>query len=141
MKLNGIGALVAGGASGLGEATARELASRGARVAIADLNEERGDGARGGDRRAPLAKADVTARRRRPWRPPWRRRGAAASRCPAPGSAGPSARSRRTDLHALRPFETVVRVNLIGTFNVLRLAAGAMAGERARRARASAARW
>ena len=42
MDLNGIGALVAGGASGLGEATARELAARGARVAIADLNEERG---------------------------------------------------------------------------------------------------
>jgi NAD(P)-dependent dehydrogenase (short-subunit alcohol dehydrogenase family) len=42
MELNGIGALVAGGASGLGEATARELAARGARVTIADLNEERG---------------------------------------------------------------------------------------------------
>ena len=42
MELNGIGTLVAGGASGLGEATARELAARGARVAIADLNEERG---------------------------------------------------------------------------------------------------
>ena len=42
MDLEGIGAFVAGGASGLGEATARELATRGARVAIADLNEERG---------------------------------------------------------------------------------------------------
>ena len=34
--------MVTGGASGLGEATARELAAREARVAIADLNEERG---------------------------------------------------------------------------------------------------
>ena len=51
MELNGIGALVAGGASGLGEATARELAARGARVAIADLNEERGAAARRGARR------------------------------------------------------------------------------------------
>ena len=42
MRIEGAGALVAGGASGLGEATARELAARGARVAIADLNEERG---------------------------------------------------------------------------------------------------
>ena len=42
MQLDGIGALVAGGASGLGEATARELAARGARVTVADLNEERG---------------------------------------------------------------------------------------------------
>ena len=43
MELNGQGALVAGGASGLGEATARELAARGASVTIADLNEERGE--------------------------------------------------------------------------------------------------
>ena len=43
MRLDGIGALVAGGASGLGEATARALAARGARVTIADLNEERGE--------------------------------------------------------------------------------------------------
>src|SRR3954464_14875610 len=40
MDLNGAGTIVAGGASGLGAATARELAARGARVAIADLNEE-----------------------------------------------------------------------------------------------------
>ena len=42
MQLNDIGVLVAGGASGLGEATARELAARGARVTVADLNEEAG---------------------------------------------------------------------------------------------------
>ena len=40
MELRDSGALVAGGASGLGAATARALAERGARVAIADLNEE-----------------------------------------------------------------------------------------------------
>ncbi len=38
MDLSDIGALVAGGASGLGAATARELAARGARVAVVDLN-------------------------------------------------------------------------------------------------------
>ncbi len=42
MDLNGISALVSGGASGLGEATARELASAGATVVVADLNAERG---------------------------------------------------------------------------------------------------
>ena len=46
MELKGIGALVAGGASGLGAATARELTARGARVAIVD---------RDGDRAATLA--------------------------------------------------------------------------------------
>ncbi|MDX3910080.1 MAG: SDR family NAD(P)-dependent oxidoreductase [Sphingobium sp.] len=42
MELQGIGAIVTGGASGLGGATAKMLASRGARVAIFDLNEEAG---------------------------------------------------------------------------------------------------
>ena len=43
MQIEGSGALIAGGASGLGEATAREAARAGARVVIADLNEERGN--------------------------------------------------------------------------------------------------
>jgi NAD(P)-dependent dehydrogenase (short-subunit alcohol dehydrogenase family) len=43
MRVEGKGALVAGGASGLGEATARALAAAGARVVIADLNSERGE--------------------------------------------------------------------------------------------------
>ena len=59
MQLEGIGALVAGGASGLGEATARALAARGARVTIADLNEERGE-ALAAELGASFAKADVT---------------------------------------------------------------------------------
>src|SRR6516165_8560008 len=42
MELNGTGAIVSGGASGLGEAAARELAAAGCRVVVADLNEERG---------------------------------------------------------------------------------------------------
>src|SRR5260221_12133634 len=44
MELNqSVAAVVTGGASGLGEATARALASRGVRVALVDLNEERGE--------------------------------------------------------------------------------------------------
>ena len=42
MELNGTSAIVTGGASGLGEATARVLAAAGAHVVIADLNEEAG---------------------------------------------------------------------------------------------------
>src|SRR6266496_3259296 len=42
MKLNGTAAIVTGGASGLGEATARELAAAGCAVVVADLNEEQG---------------------------------------------------------------------------------------------------
>ena len=42
MDLNGTSAIVTGGASGIGAATARQLADRGARVVIADLQAERG---------------------------------------------------------------------------------------------------
>jgi NAD(P)-dependent dehydrogenase (short-subunit alcohol dehydrogenase family) len=42
MELNGTSAIVSGGASGLGEATARMLAAAGATVVVADLNEDRG---------------------------------------------------------------------------------------------------
>jgi len=42
MQIQGSGALIAGGASGLGEATARDLHARGASVVIADLNSDRG---------------------------------------------------------------------------------------------------
>ena len=42
MELNGTSAVISGGASGLGEATARVLAAAGATVVIADLNENRG---------------------------------------------------------------------------------------------------
>src|SRR4029078_10852197 len=43
MDVNGVAAVVTGAASGLGEATARELAKRGARVAIFDRDRERGE--------------------------------------------------------------------------------------------------
>ena len=43
MEINGSSAIVTGGASGLGEATARLLATRGAKVVVADLNEEAGE--------------------------------------------------------------------------------------------------
>jgi NAD(P)-dependent dehydrogenase (short-subunit alcohol dehydrogenase family) len=124
MRLEGIGALVTGGASGLGEATARELAARGARVTIADLGEERG---------RPLAdqlggtfvKADVTDEAH-----VQAAVGAAGDLRLAVSCAGIGWAERTVKKDgpaALQPFEAVVRVNLIGTFNVLRLAAAAMA--------------
>jgi NAD(P)-dependent dehydrogenase (short-subunit alcohol dehydrogenase family) len=128
MELNGIGALVAGGASGLGEATARELAARGARVAVVDLNEERGPGLAeeiGG----LFTSADVTDEERVS--------AAVDEAVEAFGGLrlavscagiGLAERTVTKDGPApLAPFETVVGVNLIGTFNVLRLTAAAMA--------------
>jgi NAD(P)-dependent dehydrogenase (short-subunit alcohol dehydrogenase family) len=124
MELDGIGALVAGGASGLGEATARELAARGARVTIADLNEERG-AQLAAEIGGAFAAADVTDEAQV---------GAAVESVSglrlAVSCAGIGWAERTVGKDgpaALQPFETVVRVNLIGTFNVLRLAAAAIA--------------
>jgi 3-hydroxyacyl-CoA dehydrogenase / 3-hydroxy-2-methylbutyryl-CoA dehydrogenase len=125
LQLDGIGALVAGGASGLGEATARALAARGARVAIADLNEEKG-AALAGELGATFAKADVTDEEQ-----VHAAVDAAGELRLAVSCAGIGWAERtvgREGPAALQPFETVVRVNLIGTFNVLRIAAASMAG-------------
>jgi NAD(P)-dependent dehydrogenase (short-subunit alcohol dehydrogenase family) len=125
LQLDGIGALVAGGASGLGEATARALYARGARVAIVDLNEEKG-AALAGELGATFAKADVTHEQQ-----VQAAVDAAGELRLAVSCAGIGWAERtvgREGPAALQPFETVVRVNLIGTFNVLRIAAASMAG-------------
>ena len=59
MRIEGSGALVAGGASGLGEATARLLRARGAEVVIADLNEDKGS-ALADELGGQFVRADVT---------------------------------------------------------------------------------
>jgi 3-hydroxyacyl-CoA dehydrogenase / 3-hydroxy-2-methylbutyryl-CoA dehydrogenase len=127
MKIEGASALVAGGASGLGAATARRLHAAGATVTIADLNAERGSAlaAELGDRAAFVA-CDVTDE------PAVQAAVDAAGPlrisvcCAGIGWAEKTAGKRGP--HSLQPFETVVRVNVIGTFNVLRLAAAAMLG-------------
>jgi len=124
MELNGIGAVVAGGASGLGEATARELAARGARVTVADLNEERG-AALAGEIGGAFAAADVTDEAQVQAAVESVEGLRLAVSCAGIGWAERTV--KQDGPAALQPFENVVRVNLIGTFNVLRLAANAMA--------------
>ena len=123
MQLNDIGALVAGGASGLGEATARELAARGARVTVADLNEEAGQ-ALAAELAGGFVRADVTDEAE------LRTAVAAVEGLRLAVSCAGTGWAERTvgrdGPAALAPFETVVRLNLIGTFNLLRLAAAAM---------------
>jgi 3-hydroxyacyl-CoA dehydrogenase / 3-hydroxy-2-methylbutyryl-CoA dehydrogenase len=123
MELDGIGALVAGGASGLGEATARELAARGARVTIADLNEERGT-ALAGELDGAFRHADVTDEAQVQAAVEAVDGLRLAVSCAGIGWAERTV--KRDGPAALAPFETVVRVNLIGTFNVLRLSGAAM---------------
>jgi 3-hydroxyacyl-CoA dehydrogenase/3-hydroxy-2-methylbutyryl-CoA dehydrogenase len=131
MRIEGSGALVAGGASGLGEAAVRRLHGQGAHVVIADLNADRGQAlASELGERAQFARADVSD--------PHQVQEAVQAAASQPGGlrisvccAGIGWAERvagRRGAHTLEPFETVIRVNLIGTFNVLRLAAAAMMG-------------
>jgi len=136
LRLAGAGALVAGGASGLGAATARALADHRARVAVVDRDGERAEelaeslkGRAGADTPAAVGlAADVTDE--------GQLEAAVAAAVEALGElrlavscAGIGWAERvvgREGAAGLAPFETVVRVNLIGTFNVLRLTAAAM---------------
>jgi NAD(P)-dependent dehydrogenase (short-subunit alcohol dehydrogenase family) len=123
MKIEGVNALVAGGASGLGAATARALHGAGANVTIADLNPERGQ-ALADELGARFVAADVTDPEQ-----------VAAAIAAVPGlrisvcCAGIGHAEKvagRNGAHGFVPLETVIRVNLIGTFNVLSQAANAM---------------
>jgi NAD(P)-dependent dehydrogenase (short-subunit alcohol dehydrogenase family) len=129
MNIQDTGALVVGGASGLGEATARALHERGAHVLVADLDADRGAAlaAELGERasfvatdvtRAQDVEAAVAAAAEAPG-------GLRISvHCAGIGYAERLARSRGP--HRLETFERVIAVNLVGTFNALRLASAAM---------------
>ena len=129
MRIAGQAALVTGGGSGLGRATAVMLAAQGARVALLDLDEARvrAAAAEVGALALPCDVADVDRTERAvataaDAHGPARILVSCAGIAPAKrivGKAGPM---------PLADFEQVVRVNLLGTFNLLRLAAAGMAG-------------
>jgi len=128
VRVEGAVALVTGGASGLGRATAERLAGLGARVVVLDLPGSDGKAVAGG-LGGEFAPADVTdpdavsaavdlATGLGPLR--------VVVNC---AGIGPPARvvGRDGSPMPLEAFTTVVQVNLVGTFNVIRLAAAAMA--------------
>jgi NAD(P)-dependent dehydrogenase (short-subunit alcohol dehydrogenase family) len=129
MRIEGAGALVVGGASGLGEAAARALHERGAHVVVADLDADRGVAlaAELGER-ASFVATDVTQAEQveaavaAAAQPPGGLR--ISVQCAGIGYAERVARARGP--HRLDAFERVVAVNLTGTFNALRLASAAM---------------
>jgi 3-hydroxyacyl-CoA dehydrogenase / 3-hydroxy-2-methylbutyryl-CoA dehydrogenase len=131
VKISATGALVAGGASGLGEAAARALAAGGASVVIADLNAEKGEAlaAELGEG-ASFVEADVTdeaAVAAAVERAAAVAGGLRISVCCA-GIGWAERVAHKGGPHKLEFFSNVVKVNLIGSFNVLRLAADAMSG-------------
>jgi NAD(P)-dependent dehydrogenase (short-subunit alcohol dehydrogenase family) len=127
LDIKGASAIVTGGASGLGEAIARLLAERGAKVVVADLNETVGKQV-AAEIGGVFAKTDVADEAQ------------AQAAVDAAGKLGPlrvlvncaglGSAARTIDRQGkpfdLKTFEFVIRVNLIGTFNMLRLAAAAM---------------
>jgi NAD(P)-dependent dehydrogenase (short-subunit alcohol dehydrogenase family) len=128
MKLESSAAIVTGGASGLGAATARRLAAAGAHVLVVDLNQDEGS-ALADEIAGAFVRVDVTD--------PEQVQGAvdaatelgplrALVNC---AGVGDPARTIGRDGEAvgLDRFARIIHINLIGTFNVLRLAAVAMA--------------
>ena len=127
MEIKGQAAIVTGGASGLGAATARALAAAGARVAIVDVNEKAAaevassiSGIAVACDVADSASGEAAVKR------------AAADHGPARilvncAGVGPAKRIVGKDgPMPLADFERVIRINLIGSFNMMRLAAAGM---------------
>ena len=126
MEISGKVFIVTGGASGLGEGTARMLAGHGAKVVIADLQTDKGealaselggafvrcDVSQEADAQAVIAKAVALGKLM------------GLVNC---AGIGPAAKTvGRDGAHPLALFSKVIAVNLIGSFNMIRLAAEAM---------------
>ena len=128
MRVEGANALVVGGASGLGEATARRLRAAGARVTVADLNVERGEAlaAELGEDTAFVAANVLEAEQVEAAVAAASEAGPLRISVCCAGIGGAERTVSRRGPHDLEIFSNVIRVNLIGTFNVLRLAAAAM---------------
>ena len=127
MEINGKVFIVTGGASGLGEGTARMLAANGAKVVVADMQVDKGeaiareiggafvkcDVSQEADGQAVVAKAVSM--------------GKLMGLVNCAGIAPAERTVGKTGPHSLATFSKVITVNLIGTFNMTRLAADAMA--------------
>ncbi len=129
MELSGTAAIISGGASGLGEAAARALAAAGATVLVADLNEERGKAVAaetGGefvktdvaDEASVAAAVTAAAGHGVPLR--------VVVNCAGIGWAERTV-SRDGSPHSLASYRKVIDINLIGTFNLMRIGAAAIA--------------
>ena len=128
MNLSGVAAIVTGGGSGLGRATAEAFAAKGARVAIVDRNVQAAqdvakaigglatpcDVADSASADEAIAKAAAV-------------HGTARILINCAGIGTPKRVVGRDGPQPLADFETVIRVNLVGTFNMIRLVAAAMA--------------
>ena len=124
MKIEGSGALVSGGASGLGEATVRRLHEAGAKVVIADVNPEKGE-ALASELGIEFVQCDV--------REEDQVQAAVDKAAEAEGGLRIAVSCAGTGIpvkvasskgpHPLDAFKVIIDINLVGTFNVMRLSA------------------
>lgn len=129
MEFKGMTALVTGGASGLGEASVRRLVSLGTNVVIIDRDGDRGTTlAKELGNVARFAKADVTSESDIQGAIDLAKSdfGAVNMLVNCAGVGMAMRTTSKNGPHPLEVFETVIKINLIGTFNCIRLAATAM---------------
>ena len=130
MDLKGATALITGAASGLGAATAQRFAEQGANVVVLDRDQDRAlDFATTLGDNAIAVAADITSEEEisEAIRATHERFGSLQILVNCAGIAMALRTTSKNGPHPLDVFETVVRINLIGTFNVIRLGAASMA--------------
>src|SRR5438874_6908974 len=135
MDVNGVAAVVTGAASGLGEATARALAARGAKVAVFDRDASRGEQV-AGEIGGIFCEVDVTSDEK--VRAAFDKARAAHGQerilvnCAGVANAAKTvARDKETKaarLYPMQQFELAIQINLVGTFRCIANAAFGMAG-------------
>jgi NAD(P)-dependent dehydrogenase (short-subunit alcohol dehydrogenase family) len=130
MELDAVAAIVTGGASGLGAATARELARRGARVVVADIADDKGkavaDSIDGAFAHVDVTRTDdiIAATELAKTLGPVR----ALVNCAGTGWAARTVgRGGYETAHDLAAFRRILEINTIGTFDCIRIVATAMA--------------
>ncbi len=130
MELKGSTFIVTGGASGLGEGTARMLAGAGASVVIADLQVDKGEAlAKQLGQKTRFVKCDVTSEAdgQAVVDAALKNFGGLQGLVNCAGIAIAERTVKKDGPHALASFARVIGINLIGTFNMIRLAAVAIA--------------
>src|SRR4029077_8396820 len=130
MQIKGSTFIVTGGASGLGEGTGKMLAEGGAYVVIADLQADKGEAlAKQLGAKARFAKCDVTSEAdgQAAVDAALKNFGALQGLVNCAGIAIAERTIKKDGPHGLASFARVININLVGTFNMIRLAAAAMA--------------